>query len=535
MTAIALGVGVALRAWYAFHWPITADESIVGLMSRQILQGHFSAFYWGQVYGGAEPYPVAVLAAITRSTVWALKLTPILLSAGAAVLTWRIARRLVPDARLAALAGALVWAAPQSAVVNSTVEMGFRGVTLVCGLGLVLVALRLFDGRRSWRAFGGLGLLAGVGWWSSPEIVYFAVPAVVLVGVAIHGDPELGHLRRWGTRLALTVVAAVVGALPWLWANVVSGWHSLTIGAFQVPPDAPGYSGRLRLFFEYMLPMLFSLRAQQTGDWLVRRGVCLVLLALLSLALLGALVLSWLRDGRSRALAIGVIAFPFLMALSPATWFWGDGRYADLAVPLIVLVLVVGCAEVAGRLWHGRRGQSRKVSARRLAMATLGLVMVALTVANFAGYVAPGDSFFTGWTNPDAPTDRAIADLEADGVTAGYADYWVAYRLDLLGDGRLQITTAGSDVNRWSALNTVVDDARSPAWLFVTPAGQGPQQFGATVYIQGPDGLSQTAFVADLNRLGIGYRLVDAGLVRAVIPDRRVTPRQIFSFGSVES
>lgn len=289
--ATAVTVGIVLRAWYLFHQPVNSDEAVVGLMAMQILHGHFSAFYWGQVYGGGEPYLVAVLFGIFGTSVWALKAVSIVLSAVAAVISWRITRRLVSDLALAILAGALVWAAPEAAVWNSTIELGFRGVTMVCGLGLLLVSLRILDSLRSWLEFAALGLLAGIGWWSSPEIVYFAIPAGLVVIGAIIRDPDIGTLRTWAARLALTLIAGVVGALPWLWANINSGFYSLNTSAFATPPQAPGYGGRLVLFFRYGLPMLFNLRTEETQQLVFGRDWSLLVLIALLVIMAAALVL----------------------------------------------------------------------------------------------------------------------------------------------------------------------------------------------------------------------------------------------------
>ena len=61
---IVFALGLLLRCWYLTHQPTNSDVAIVGLMARQILHGHFSAFYWGQTYGGVEPYLVAVMFAV---------------------------------------------------------------------------------------------------------------------------------------------------------------------------------------------------------------------------------------------------------------------------------------------------------------------------------------------------------------------------------------------------------------------------------------------------------------------------------------
>ena len=74
-----------------------------------------------------------------------------------------------------------MWAGSLPSVANSWIEFGFRGVTLVCGLGLLLFSLRTLDGRQSTWDFGALGLFAGIGWWSSPEIAYYLIPAALLL------------------------------------------------------------------------------------------------------------------------------------------------------------------------------------------------------------------------------------------------------------------------------------------------------------------------------------------------------------------
>ncbi|MGH9089886.1 MAG: ArnT family glycosyltransferase [Acidimicrobiales bacterium] len=528
---LALTVGVVLRAWYVFHQPINADEAVVGLMAMQIVHGHFSAFYWGQVYGGAEPFLVAMLFGIFGTSTWALEAVAIALSVGAAVVSWRIARRLVADPLLAVLAGALVWAAPQAAVWNSTIELGFRGVTLLCGLGILLVALRVLDGALGWAEFVALGLLAGVGWWSSPEIVYFVLPTVALVIWAIVQDPEIRRLGRWSARLGVVITAGVVGALPWLWANFNSGFRSLDTSAFVAPPNPPGYGSRLELFFRDGLPMLFSLRTAETLQP-VWGSVGMRLLLVAVLAVLGAaLVLCCVKGGRSLVLAASVVIFPFIMALSPATWFEKDGRYSDFVAPLIVFVLVIGSGEAAQ--WVGvlrRRWARHEIDVARALMSTVVISLVVLSIVNFTSYepyVYPTASFGSGWTNPDAPTLQAISELETAGIQYGYADYWVAYRLDFLSDGRLAITTAGGDVDRWHALIRQVQGSRRQAWLFVNPDAEAIEQFAKTSYIQGPDGLSQSAFLAGLQRLGIGYRIIDTGLIQAVVPNRPVQPSTV--------
>ena len=152
-----------------------------------------------------------------------------------------------------------------TALSNSTLELGFRGVTLVCSLGILLSALRILDGRRRPVDFAVLGLIAGIGWWSFPELVYYALPAGLLLVWAMVRDADQARARGWGGppgrragRRDRGLVAVAVGEHH-------SDFRSLRSSTFNLPPGAPGYGGRLHLFFEYSVPMLFNLRAQSSG------------------------------------------------------------------------------------------------------------------------------------------------------------------------------------------------------------------------------------------------------------------------------
>ena len=239
-----VSVGLFLRIWILGRNPWSSSTAIPGLMAREILHGHFSAFYWGQSYGGVEPYVVAAMFALFGQSNFTLGLTPIVLDAIAAVLVWRIGRRLF-GSKVGMGAALLFWIWPEVYIFDSTLEYGFRFVTLVCGLAVMLIAIRIAQRRepvRLPRSFSSptveapsqsavvrhldwlaLGLFAGIGWWSSPEVVYYLVPSVVFLGWRL-------LKRRIELRpgfLVLAVVGAVVGALPWLWANVPSHLGSL--------------------------------------------------------------------------------------------------------------------------------------------------------------------------------------------------------------------------------------------------------------------------------------------------------------------
>jgi len=246
-------------------------------------------FFWGQSYGGVEPYVVALWSFVAGSGAVSLNSVPMVLSAVAAVLAWRIGLRVVPPGMkvLALAAGAVLWVWPDVVIYNSTRELGFRGVTVVAGLALLLMAFWVI-GRPSPFNIGVLGIVAGIGWWSSPEIIYFAVPAVAYL---LFNHRELRSALH--LKLLLLPAGFVVGAAPWLATNVRTGFLSLRASSSPSYVHST-YSGRLSIFFHKTLPMMLGFRMPLTGAWLDgRTGQVLFLSATVAL-----LALCVVRGGR---------------------------------------------------------------------------------------------------------------------------------------------------------------------------------------------------------------------------------------------
>jgi hypothetical protein len=266
--------------------------------------------------------------------------------------------------------------------------------------------------------------------------------------------------------------------------------------------------------------MLFSLRQALTVQWLGGRSVGLAIYVCLLGLLAAATYLADRRTGPSRIIAISLLALPFLMAVSPATWYLRDGRYASYAVPFLVLILAVGAEEASLRRRH-----SFTIN-RRWLFCGVAVVLATTSLWSFTDRVAPA-SPLAAWSLPDSPTYGPMRILQSQGVVDGFANYWVAYRLDFLSHGGLRLSVPDSETRRWSQLDAQVRDSTNPAWLFVTPTPQERSQFGATFAIRGPGGLPESAFVAYLRSYGIAFRVVRAGPIVAVEPASRVVPADL--------
>ena len=133
----------------------------------------------------------------------------------------------------------------------------------------------------------------------------------------------------------------------------------------------------------------------------------------------------------------------------------------------------------------------------------------------------------SGWGNPNASADRAISILRANGIRDGFADYWVAYKLDLLSGQMLTIAPAKGDVDRQPAFARTVALSQQQAWLFVPPSQMSSAYAQFFTTIPGPDAITESRFLTALRILHVGYREVNAGVLSAVVPDRHITIAEV--------
>ncbi len=509
LTALAVG-GLLLRVWILGNAPLNSDEATAGLVAHEIARGHFFAFYWGQGYGGVEPYVVALIFLVAGQSPLTLNATPVVLGFIGAVFVWRIGLHLFrrPAALVAAV---LSWIWSESTLWNSTKEYGFHQVGVVLGLVVLLQTIRIVratrtaDGDRisDWLIFGGA---VGLGYWASPEIVYFAVPGTLVVLMTRRHRAARGTTRR----VVVMGVAAVIGALPSIWATATG--NSTTIPSSPVP-----YLSRLGTFFTHVLPMVLGLRIEGAGVWELGPRFGPVVYALALVVVVGAAVIVAVGNRDALVLVLTLVAFPFLYAAFPTSWFWNDGRYAIGLTPVVALVVV-------GSLWQVMRPATAIWVAAALLLAAFATTLVAFN----SGYGAIGSpDELTKWsTNPNPAIASLARHLEHMGTTHAYAGYWVANDLTFVSDGDVTALSVGEARNPPEA--TSVEQAATAAWVFVPPASTAvaASQLGATVDLD-PGSTTETGLIAWLDGHGIPYKKSSTGVFDIVVPDRNVTPNRV--------
>jgi 4-amino-4-deoxy-L-arabinose transferase-like glycosyltransferase len=412
IAAIGIGIaaiaGLVLRIW-VYRSELgspDSDEAVVGLMARHLLHGQFTVFYWGQPYGGPqEALLTAPVFAVAGSSLFTLRITTLLLTGVAALLIWRIGRRIGGEL-LGVTAALLFWLWPPFDVMWLVHERGFYASDVAYAALLILLGLRIVE-RPSPLRVGLFGLVLGLGFWQTAQIIPVALPLVAWI---VWRAPRALRASWAG------VIGLVVGALPWLIWNALHDWESVMPRA-----SFAQYRESLRLFASPLLPMLLGLRAPLTGEALLPKA----LMYIGYVALLAAFAFGAVRLWRTNAslLFVLAIAFPLIWAISRRVSS-ETGKPIFLVVVTPVLVLLVALLA---------RGPKSAAVVLIVACAVSVVTLHRMQVW-----------FRTDVDQFPPSTPRSLAPLEATlrrlGVSRVYANYWIAYRLAFDSDERIIAT-----------------------------------------------------------------------------------------------
>lgn len=487
--ALATLFGVVARVVVATgrFGPVDGDEAVVGLMARRLLDGEVEAFFWGQEYGGIHESVLVALLLLVRVPVQiAMEIVPVGLAATGALLLWRIGRRLQPSSSLGVIAALVYWCGSPVFIWWSTKLRGFYGTTLVLALLIVLLTLRIADGRRRLDVLL-LGLVAGSGWYASPMIVYLGIPAAVSLVWFLRDDVAWALRSVW-----LAIVGFVIAAAPWLVANLDSGFASLETSGI---PDTT-YDFRLTVFRRFGLPTVLGFKVPMTLEWVeparVLRPVWIAVLG----ALAGVAVASIVSRGRIAMIGVAGLLYPFVFALIPTAYYYGEPRYLFLLWPVVCLLLAWALTGLPRRL----RGVASPAAVVAVAVfAVVGLrqfVAVPWSPVNTLQDVAPPD------------LDQAIAYLDRHGIDRAWGDYWIANRVTLLTDEDIVVSPV--QLIRHQPYEDEVLDADT-----------------ATPYLLVAGDCYDREIRVSLDLYGIPFGVVRAGEVAIIQPAEKVTPDRL--------
>lgn len=417
--------------------PFNADEAVVALMARHILQGERPVFFYGQAYlGSLDAWLIAGAFLLFGQTVLAIRVVQAALYLGTVATTYLLGLGIFAD-RWTASAAALLLALPTVLVtLYTTATLGGYGETLLIGNVLLLWTIRLREriagATRShveWLLFGAL---AGFGFWAFGLLGVYLLPiGIVLAAPFLNREDakdakilyfSLRALSAFAVKIFLALAGFAVGSVLWWWATLFGAKTLGELGGSAIAGVSGGPLLHLFSFVVLGLPVIMGFRPSWAVRWLALPLAPLALV--LFMGAIGRAAILSLRDWK-RALLLGVcvtVAAAFIV-----TPFGADpsGRYfLPLAVPLALFT-----ADLLNRV---RREYPR---------AAVALLAIAL-LFNLWGNVDVALNFPPGFTtqfDEVAQVDQrdlpaVVEFLKAQGERRCYSNYWVTFPIAFLSD-----------------------------------------------------------------------------------------------------
>jgi Dolichyl-phosphate-mannose-protein mannosyltransferase len=465
---LLLGLVVRLAIIFSPLGELDGDEAVVGLMARHIaFLGERPVFYYGQPYlGSLEAFSVAPFFVLFDSNTLALKLVPTAYSLGFLVLSGLLARRLFGTGP--ALATVAYLALPPSMwAVWSTKARGGYAELLFLGEALLLATLALGD-STSRRLALLWGLLAGLAFWTHLLAIVYLLPAAAYL--------LLRRRAAWRpAELALLAGGAVLGMLPLLLHNVLSGYPTLM--ALLQPPDIPlDPAAQFVRFFRVGIPVLAGLGQPTTSDVLFdqdwpRRPAGQAWVALLLIVVLAAGLAMHVRsvrelvrgkptDSGPALLLLLALVVPPVVAVTRFGFFVSEPRYA---LPLYAAVPLLAAA-----LWRFARGPLLAGAAVAAVLALNVWSMLSTDVRLWR----PQDAL----DSTVATRAELVRSVTSEDRHQLYTDYWIGYPIMFETRETVLAYVISGGYNRYLPPADNVQRTPNPAWVF-TPGSEAERAF----------------------------------------------------------
>ncbi|MBI5667358.1 MAG: glycosyltransferase family 39 protein [Chloroflexi bacterium] len=429
----------------SFH----ADEAVVALMARHILQGARPVFFYGQAYmGSLDAWLVAIGFRLLGESVLTVRVVQsalyLLVVATGYLVAWRLSER-----RIVATAAGLALAVPTvNVALYTTATLGGYNEVLLLGHLVLLFGYEVSHERpRSIWRWALLGLCAGLGWWTHGLIAVYAVPVAVMILYRVVRLP-IGTRSIVSLHIVVALIAFIIGSAPWWIFDLQTGGAAIStfltnrqtgtfagIGLPYVPPPQ-----RALGLLVVGLPALIGLRVPWSAAYFLPAIGALVALVYAVALYRLARVYNPLKPD-ARALIFGMLGLFLLLFVASSFGADPTGRYfLPLALPLgIVLGMLIDGLYVGAR---------HAVPLRRLPV--LPVALVALVIGYHAAGQIVAATMPPGFTTQFDPVSHIpndydtdlIAFLDANNLHHGYTTYWIAFRLAFLSSERLQYSSA---------------------------------------------------------------------------------------------
>ncbi len=440
--AVFLAVAAKVILLVAERVPFNADEAVVALMARHILQGARPVFFYGQAYmGSLDAWLVALGFWIFGEHVWVIRLVQILLYIGTLVTTFWLGK-IVFNSRRVGVIGVVLLAIPTvNVTLYTTVSLGGYGEALLLGNLILILGVRM--GKLCsefeivpWWEWIILGFLGGLGVWAFGLTLIYTLPVAVYIIYellrATKQSPENSKNKLLaGQGMSLTLIGIILGSAPWWGFAISNGWRELlwelsggAIAGVEELPYIFQIGKHLVNFFLFGVSVTLGFRPPWSSDWLALP--LLPFMLLFWMAVVVYTVRKILMEGKTR-IELLLLVSPVLVSLLAflLTSFGADpsGRYfVPIMIPLALFaadMIIDLRARIGFWAW---------------AFVALLVVYNLWGTVQSANRNPPGlTTQFYGTTQVDhRHMGELITFLKENGEYRGYSNYWVAYPLAFL-------------------------------------------------------------------------------------------------------
>lgn len=445
---IAIGFVTRLLVLTSGSVTFHADEAVVGLMARHIVQGETPTFFYGQAYmGSLDAYLVSTGFRLLGDSVNTIRLVQMALYLSVVATGYIVAWRFSGSGRIALAAGLLLAVPTVNVTLYTTATLGGYNETLLFGNLLLLLSYDVTHEHRysRWR-WGTLGFVGGLGWWTNGLIVAYALPVALLLSYMLFIRRILPVRSAFGMFL-LAVAAFLVGSAPWWIFDITHNGAAMStfirsqqtgefagIGIPYVPPLE-----RALGLAVIGIPALLGMRFPWSAEYFLLPVGVIVLVGY------GVAILRLFRGSNplrpeARALLLGMPLVFFMVFIASSFGADPTGRYfLPLALPLAI---------VLGTLvkWPDDGTQTRllRPSVIGLALLTIVIGYQAAAIIQAIRVQPPGlTTQFDLVSHLPNDDDMALMDfLDTEQLYNGYTNYWVAFRLAFLSGERMQYSAA---------------------------------------------------------------------------------------------
>ena len=475
--AAAAGWKVLLLAMNAFSF--NADEAVVGLMARHILQGERPIFFYGQAYmGSLDAFLVAGGFVLFGQSVWVIRLVQILLYMGLIVSTVGLGNEIFGSWRMGLAAGGIMVVPTVNMTLYSTVSLGGYGEAMLIGNLILILALRIANkeiksiGLSFGFLWAGWGLLAGLGLWANGLTLIYSAPSGILLAFYFVKNFRAVGFRKMIGFIGIAILGFLIGAAPWWIYAFSQSWQSLfgeLLGGAVAVEQEPWIVRVFNHLISFVLlggTVSLGLRPPWNVRWLA-----LPLLPFTLMTWAGILIVSGkgFLKAKGRKQNGGLLILGVMTTLAAGfilTSFGVDpsGRYfLPISIPLALAAayclfrvginpvwkIVFFCILIGYQAW--------------------GTLECALTIP-------PGiTTQFNAITQIDTRyQDELILFLKTQGETRGYTNYWVAYPTAFLSEEEIifsPLLPYHADLrytprdNRYLPYNDILANSDKPAYI----------------------------------------------------------------------